>query len=151
MNVRNRAGELALAGFFAAVGIFWIVTAAKLSMWDGFSPASGFLPLLYGVLLVGLAIAATVVDVFGSGDNTEGQTPIDRPMLILLALAAGVAGIDHAGFFASMFLAMLFLFRIAERLPLASSFATAAGTALVLTLVFRTWLGVPLPAGPWGF
>ncbi len=72
-------------------------------------------------------------------------------MLVLLALSAGVAGIEVAGFPVSMFLAMLFLFRIAERLPLGASLATSAGSALVLTVVFRTWLGVPLPAGPWGF
>ncbi len=38
-----------------------------------------------------------------------------------------------------------------ERLPVVASLAVSAGSALVLTLVFRTWLGVPFPAGPWGF
>jgi hypothetical protein len=71
--------------------------------------------------------------------------------MVLLAVAAGAAGIETAGFFASMFVMMLFLFRVAEKRPLLSSLLAAAGTALFLTLVFRTWLGVPLPAGPWGF
>ena len=50
-----------------------------------------------------------------------------------------------------MFLAMLFLFRVVEKLPTLSSILASAGTAAVLTLVFRSWLGVPLPKGPWGF
>ncbi len=70
---------------------------------------------------------------------------------MLLALAAGVAGIEPAGFFAAMFLTMLFLFRIVEKSSLVSSVIASAATSAVLTLVFRTWLGVPLPKGPWGF
>jgi hypothetical protein len=36
-------------------------------------------------------------------------------------------------------------------LPLVTSVGVAAGSSLALTLVFRTWLGVPFPVGPWGF
>lgn len=144
-------GELLLCLVFIGIGVFWIAVAAGMSMWDGFAPASGFLPLVYGVLLAGLAIAATVVNAFSSGGGAAAEDPIARPLLVLLALCAGVAGIEIAGFFVSMFLAMLFLFRVAERLPLIASLAVSAGAASVLTLVFRRWLGVPLPAGPWGF
>ena len=54
-------GELLLCLVFIGIGVFWIAVAADMSMWDGFAPASGFLPLVYGVLLAGLAIAATLV------------------------------------------------------------------------------------------
>lgn len=151
MRLRGLGGELALSLVFVGTGVFWIAVAAGKPLWEGFSPATGFLPLVYGVLLVALAVAATAVDVLGADGDDEPKTPVGRPLMILLALAAGVAGIETAGFFASMLLAMLFLFRIAERRPLVASLATATGSALVLTLVFRTWLGVPLPAGPWGF
>ena len=151
MKLRGLEGELVLSLVFVGTGVFWIAVAAGKPLWEGFAPATGFLPLVYGVLLVLLAIAATVVDVLGKGADEAPKTPAGRPLMILLALAAGVAGIETAGFFASMLLAMLFLFRVAERRPMVASAATAAGSALVLTLVFRSWLGVPLPAGPWGF
>lgn len=151
MRLRAMGGELALCTVFIATGVFWIVSASGLQMWDGFAPATGFLPLVFGILLAVLGIAATAVDVLSADGDAEAKSPPGRPLMIVLALAAGVAGIESAGFFASMFLAMLFLFRVAERRPLVTSAGVAAGTSLVLTLVFRTWLGVPLPAGPWGF
>ncbi len=151
MNLRAIRGEFALCSIFIATGVFWVAVAVGLPMWEGFAPATGFLPLVYGVLLAVLGIAATAADVLSVAVDGEAKSPVGRPLMILLALAAGVAGIESAGFCVSMFLAMLFLFRVAERLPIVSSLAVSAGSALVLTLVFRTWLGVPFPVGPWGF
>lgn len=151
MRLRGFEGELLLCVVFIGAGLFWVAVAAGMPLWDGFAPASGFLPLLYGVLLAVLAVAATLADVLGRGEGGEAKAPVRRPAMVLLALAAAVAGIETAGFFASMALAMLFLFRVAERLPIVGSVAAAIGVAAGLTLVFRSWLGVPLPAGPWGF
>jgi hypothetical protein len=151
MNLRAMGGELALCTVFIATGAFWVAGASGLQLWDGFAPATGFLPLVYGILLAVLGIAATAVDVLSADGDAEAKSPPGRPLMIILALAAGVAGIETAGFFASMFLSMLFLFRVAERLPLVTSVGVAAGSSLALTLVFRTWLGVPFPVGPWGF
>ncbi len=151
MKLRGLEGELLLCAVFIGAGAFWVAVAAGMPLWDGFAPATGFLPMMYGVLLAALALAATLVDVLGRAEGGEAKTPIGRPVMVLLALAAAVAGIETAGFFASMLLAMLFLFRVAERLPIIGAIAAATGTAACLTLVFRSWLGVPLPAGPWGF
>ena len=151
MKLRGFEGELGLCAVFIGAGAFWVAVAAGMPLWDGFAPASGFLPLVYGALLAILALAATLVDVLGRADGGETKAAIGRPLMVLLALAAGAAGIETAGFFASMLFAMLFLFRVAERLPLVTSIATATGTAASLTVIFRSWLGVPLPAGPWGF
>lgn len=151
MRSRLLPGELILCTIFAGTGVFWIVHALKLPLWDGFAPSSGFLPLVYGGLLVVLAVAATASDAVAAPDDAAEKTPPQRALMILLALTAGVAGIEIAGFFASMFLLMLFLFAVAERAPILPSLAVAATSSLVLTVVFRKWLGVPLPAGPWGF
>jgi putative tricarboxylic transport membrane protein len=149
-RLRAKGGEIALCLLFVATGAFWIAVAAGMPLWNGFAPATGFLPLVFGALLVALAVAATLIDVLAPAASDK-RAPAGRAVMILLAIAAGAAGIETAGFFASMFLAMLFLFRFAEKLPLRASLLASAGTALFLTLVFRTWLGVPLPSGPWGF
>lgn len=152
MRLRDLAGELVLCAVFIATGVLWVAIAFGMPLWDGFAPAAGFLPLVYGILLAVLAVAATFVDVVGRRRaDGDGRPAVARPMMILLAVAAGAAGIETAGFFASMLLAMLFLYRVAERLPLLRAIAAAGATSGGLTLVFRSWLGVPLPAGPWGF
>lgn len=152
MPLRTRAGEVLLGLVFIAAGLFWIHQALKMRLWEGFAPASGFLPLIYGMLLVVLAAAAVVGDLLAPAkDDADDRQPIGRVGLVLLAIAAGAAGIETAGFAASVFLAVLFLYAVVERLALLASVLAALGTALVLTVVFRNWLGVPLPAGPWGF
>jgi putative tricarboxylic transport membrane protein len=151
MRLRAAPGEIALGLAFAAAGAFWVDLALRMPLWDGFAPASGFLPLAYGMLLVGLAFAALLVESTSADQPESERGPMARPMLVIAAMAAGIAGIEPAGFAAAMFLAMLFLFKAAEKLPLLPSLLASAGTAAVLTLVFRTWLGVPLPKGPWGF
>ena len=147
-----RRGEAALAAVFAAAGIFWVAVASGMQMWDGFAPASGFLPFVFGVLLIALSLAAGLSTAFAPADSQASAAGgVRRPLLVLLTLAVATTGIETVGFCASVFVATLFLFRVAEKLPILASLFTAAGTAIGLTLVFRTWLGVPLPAGPWGF
>jgi hypothetical protein len=149
MGFRGKAGDLAIAGVFAIAGAFWMREAAKLPLWDGFAPGSGFLPLIFGALLAAFALAAGFVALREEAPEAPGG--LGRPTLVTLALLGGAAGIESAGFFASMFAMMAFLFLVAERRRPLPSVATAAGMALLLTGVFRGWLGVPLPAGPWGF
>jgi hypothetical protein len=151
MKIRGLGGELALCLVFMGTGAFWVAVALGLPLWEGFAPATGLLPLVYGALLIGLAVSATFVDVLGADPDAEARQPVGRAVTILLALAAGVLGIETAGFFASMAAAMLFLFAFVEKRPVVPSLLAATGTSLLLTLVFRTWLGVPLPSGPWGF
>jgi hypothetical protein len=50
-----------------------------------------------------------------------------------------------------MFAMLLFLYAVVERLPLVVASVVSAAAAGILSVVFRTWLGVPLPLGPWGF
>jgi hypothetical protein len=50
----------------------------------------------------------------------------------------------------AVFLFLLFLFALVERLPILTSLLVAAATTVILFLIFRTWLGVQLPIGPLG-
>ena len=77
--------------------------------------------------------------------------PVVKPLVILVALTAGVIGIDVAGFGPAVLLLLMFLFAAVERLPIIRSTLVAAGTTAALILIFRIWLGVPLPAGLFGF
>lgn len=150
MQSRPAFGEVGLALVFAALGLIWMVGGLRLQFWEGFAPQSGFLPFIYGVLLVGLS-GLTVAGLFYGMAYEGEQQPIGKPLMVLAALFACVAGLETAGFALSIFLALLFMFVVVEKLNVLFSIGVAAGTAVFLILVFKVWLGVPLPAGPFGY
>jgi hypothetical protein len=143
MRLSVDKGELALALVFAVLAVLWIAKGATMPLWQGFAPDSGFLPLLYGVLLFVLA-AAVLVQLLATKHARPGEA-IRKPLVILGALVATVAALPLAGFAISVFALLLFLYAAVERLPLVHSVVVSSATTGVLYLVFKTWLGVPLP------
>ena len=149
MQNRVAIGELVLAAFFVALGLLWVGAAIRMPLWEGFAPQSGFMPLWYGVILIGLTVAV-VVNLFLQKDDAKKEEPIGKPLIVLVVFAAGIAGLEPMGFGPAVFLMLLFMFALVERLPIISSVLAAAGTTAVLFLIFRTWLNVGLPVGPLG-
>jgi putative tricarboxylic transport membrane protein len=149
MPSRFAQGEVILALLFAALGILWLVTALGMPFWQGFAPESGFVPFWYGVILVGLS-AAILVNLFRQKEAGTETPPIGKPLLVLAALAAGILGLEPAGFGPAVFLLLLFMFVAMEKLPIFRSIVVAAATTGVLLLIFKVWLRIPLPTGPFG-
>ena len=149
MRQRIATGELVLALFFALLGVLWIAAAARMPLWQGFVPQSGFMPLWYGIALAGLA-AAILARILFEKDEKQVEEPIGKALVVIAVIAATVVGLSLIGFAPSIFLMLLALFAAVERLPLARSIAVAAAVTAVLFLVFHTWLRVPLPLGRWG-
>lgn len=141
--MRLLKGELVLALVFVALGGLWIAKAARMSLWEGFAPDSGFLPLAYGALLCALALA--VLGQLLAAPAAPGGENIRKPLMVLGALAAAVAALPFAGFAVSVFALLLFLYAAIERLPLLTSGVVSGVTTALLYVVFKTWLGVPLP------
>jgi FtsH-binding integral membrane protein len=149
MRSRVALGEILLALFFMGLGLLWVLTAIRMPLWQGFAPQSGFMPLWYGVILIGLT-GATLFNLFMQKDSAKAEDPIAKPIIVLAIFAAGIAGLEPMGFGPAVFLMLLFMFAFVERLPIVPSVLVAAGTTAVLFLIFRTWLNVGLPVGPLG-
>jgi hypothetical protein len=149
MKSRVAPGEIALAVFFAALGLLWVGAAIRMPLWEGFAPQSGFMPLWYGVILTGLT-GAVLFNLFMQKDSAKAEDPIAKPLIVLAVFAAGIAGLEPMGFGPAVFLMLLFMFALVERLPIVPSLLVSAGTTAVLFLIFRTWLNVGLPVGPLG-
>mgnify|MGYP001260745693 CR=1 FL=1 len=147
---RAEPGGVLLALLFAAVGVVWIVGALALPMWEGFAPNLGFMPLIYGCLLVGLSVIV-IAGLFVTGNGGSTRPPLGKPVLLLVALTGAVVGLNTAGFVLSIFLMLAFMYGVVERRPVGMSLLVAAGTSGILYAIFATWLRVPLPKGPWGF
>jgi hypothetical protein len=148
MRIAARKGDLAIAGLFAVLGLVWIVESLDFPLWAGFAPDSGFLPLVYGVLLFGLSLAVALSLLLAPSEGSESE-PLTKPLLVLLALVVSVGMVGYAGFVAPLFALMMFLYAYVERLPPIRSFLAAAATTAVLVLVFEHWLKIPLPLSPW--
>ena len=149
---RVSVGEVILASVFGATGLYWALTAAAMPLWDGFAPDSFFLPLVYGALLTLLSVGVIVVPMLTGGTEQQAaEEPVRKPLLVTGALLFAAVATEPLGFVASIFVMLLFLYAVVERLPPLIAFVVSAVTAGILAVVFRTWLGVPLPLGPWGF
>ena len=136
-------GELVLALFFTLIGARWILRALRMPLWEGFAPDSGFLPLVYGVLLATLA-AVVLLQLALAKDGSNAET-IRKPLIVMGALIAAVAALPIVGFVISVFALLVFLYAGVERLRLLPSAIAAAAITGSLYLVFKAWLGVPLP------
>jgi len=141
--VRVVKGELVLALFFVAIGALWIARAARMPKWEGFAPDSGFLPLIYGLLLATLSLAA-IAQILAGGPVAVREE-IRKPLLVLAALTGTVAALPFVGFAIAVFVLLLFLYGFVERLPWLNATVVSAATTGALYVVFKTWLSVPLP------
>jgi hypothetical protein len=150
MKLTALKGELAFAVLFAVVGLVWIVRSFELPFWAGFAPDSGFLPLVYGVLVLGLS-TAVIVTLFTNPPDTSGREPLRKSFLVGGALLVGVASATWLGFAIPLFGMMLFMYAYVERLPVIRSVLVSAVTTGILVLIFEHWLKIPLPLSPWGF
>ena len=142
-------GDGGLALLFGALGLVWLSGSLGMPFWEGFAPQSGFLPFFYGLLLAGLTLAILIGTWFERRAAQDAE-PVGKPLVILVALTAAAIGVEVAGFGVAVFLLLLFLFAAVERLPVIKSLIVAGATTAALILIFRTWLAVPLPAGPLG-
>jgi hypothetical protein len=150
MQGRIAIGELVLAAFFVALGLLWVASAARMPLWSGFAPQSGFMPLWYGIVLIGLT-GTVVLNLFRQNEAAAPEQPIGKPLLVLAAFAACIFGLEPMGFGPAVFLMLLFMFVFIERLAIVPSLLVAAATTTILFLIFKTWLKVTLPIGPLGF
>lgn len=150
MTRRVSLGDLGLAAGFAAMGLVWLAGARDMPMWERETPGPGWLPFAFGVLLVVLSAAAGLQALRRADAPPEAPGALRKPLLVLAATLAAVLGLEVVGFVAAIFLMLLVLYALAERKPLLGSLLAAAGVSAALHLIFVTWLGVPLPAGPFG-
>jgi len=148
-------GERLLGAVFGALGVFWIFESLDLTYMGEFAPGSGFLPLWLGIALVSLAAIFLLRtrsqpsdDEWAAGPNYRFRR---RTVPIALGLFACVASIGWIGFGVAIAAYLVFLVRFVEHYPWRMALAIGLGTAIGLHLVFQSWLGVPLPEGPWGF
>jgi putative tricarboxylic transport membrane protein len=147
MRLRGELVAGVLCGLFA---VLWIATALGLPYMGEYAPGSGFLPLWLGVGL----LALSAIHVVSSARARAAATPAGnwrKVVAVTLGLIVCVAVIEKLGFVVAVGAYLLFLLRGVEKEPWRTSLGVTVVVIAVLFGLFRLWLQVPLPKGPWGF
>jgi putative tricarboxylic transport membrane protein len=142
----------------AALTIFGVVAvqqAWRLPFGAVTRPAAGFFPLCLAVALTVVAAAVWVRALRGDPDVVAAAAParggLARAAATLATLLAYAVALEPVGFGVATFVLIVVLLRAVEpqRWPVALGGAVLA--VLASHVLFRVWLGVRLPVGPWGF
>jgi putative tricarboxylic transport membrane protein len=147
--------QLGTAVVLLVLGLAGIIEARKLPFGSVATPGPGFFPLC---LAAGFSLVALALVIRSRGEREgEGAAPLilpgrrDKVIAAIVTLVAYALVLEWLGFIAATFLLMLVLFRAVEPQRWIVALGGAAACALLSHLVFRIWLGVRLPRGPWGF
>jgi putative tricarboxylic transport membrane protein len=148
MTSADRVSGLLLLAFSAVV----MQQARALPYWTADAPGPGFVPFWLGGLLGCLAIALIVRRAPPRRHDESVATGREPLVAMVVALTAGAAALSlvaglvlASGLFTAVTLAYLHPGHVRGNIAL------SVATPIVVWLVFVRWLGVALPAGPFGF
>ena len=142
----------------AALTIFGVVAvqqAWRLPFGAITRPAAGFFPLC---LASALTVVAAVVWLRALRGDTQvvaarasARGGLLRVAATLATLFAYAFALEHIGFGVATFVLIVVLLRAVEPQPWPLVLGGAVTAVVASHVLFRVWLGVRLPVGPWGF
>lgn len=144
-------GDRIFAGLIGLCGVVWIVQSRHLIYWGEFAPGSGFLPIWLGVVLVALVVVYLAMSFRNLVPSAAAPSRPRHVGAVALGLIVCIGLLEWLGFVVSVALYLAFLIGWLERRPLREVAAVSLGTSFGLWLIFKVWLKVPFPEGPWGF
>ena len=151
-----RRRDLGAAAVLLAFGLFALTQARGLRFGSIVSPGPGFFPLClagaFASVSLGL-VASALRTPPGTVARTPGGDLVGRLKVagMLAALLAYALVLEPAGFPLATFALLLFFFKALQRQRWLVALGASLATALAMYVVFKVWLGVNLPPGPWRF
>lgn len=153
-SARENAGRAApnfgaaiLPMVLLGIGVACTWRGAQLGFWQNNLPAAGFMPMIYGALMVLCAVPVALSEL-RSGPSHERFA---KPLMLAGVVCVTILGFGILGGIVSLFLMMLGLFVLVERLPPLRSLLVSLIGAGLFHFIFVRGLSVALPIGPWGF
>jgi putative tricarboxylic transport membrane protein len=149
-----RMRDVAAAAVLLLVGLAAFVQGRGLPFGSIAAPGPGFFPRVVAAALAVVAILLLSRALAARQEPAGSSVPPDariRLTAVVGALFAFTAVLEPLGFLAATFLLMVVLFRVVERHRWTIVVAESAAAAVASHVLFKTWLGVRLPPGPWGF
>jgi hypothetical protein len=144
------------AGFLLLLGIAGTVESWRLVLGEFGKPGAGFFPfyLALGLLITSLALVGQSVlgrEVErGSSLGSSGAKGAWKVVSALLGLFLYAFVFEMIGFLLSTFFLIVFFLRTVAAIHWPLTLGGSLAGALLSYLLFKVWLQVQLPAGPWG-
>lgn len=144
-------GDVLRGGFLVALGVISFLEALRLrDDWLG----AKLMPAAMALALIVLGVSHCLTSVVRPGADlprTAGA-PRWRPSAFVFgALVLFVAALPRIGFLPATALFLLALVRLLGTFSWTTAIALSGAIAIASHVVFRLWLGMPLPRGPLGF
>ena len=144
------------AGFLLLFGLLAFFEARKLLVGELGRPGPGFFPFyLAGAFSIVslLLLIQSLRQATGEEKAVQDSAPSLRRgkiVWILFGLLLYVFALEPLGFLLPTFALMLFLFKAVDPLRWTAAIAGAVATSALTYAIFKLWLQIPFPAGPWG-
>lgn len=151
-----KSRHLVLGIVLLAVSALTGFEAVQLTYWTALGPGPGFFPFWLSVLLGTLSLLLCVIAWPAWRARPRGGVLPDRMIMAKMAVVLGALGgvvvlLEHAGFRVTMLaMYLVVLYGLGRRDFIVSPLVALAGSFGAF-YVFTHWLGVPLPAGPFGW
>ena len=147
MAGRDRAAAAVLLAF----GLVALEEARKLRFGSIAKPGPGFFPVALAAAfsLVCLVLLVNALRARDAGATTGVRLGWPKIVATMAALFVYAFVLERLGFVVATFALLLFFFKALERQRWLTALAGSLVTAFVTYLVFKVWLNVQLPAGPW--
>ena len=135
----------------AALATYIIVLARQWEYLGPDGPGPGFFPLWYGIAMAALSGVLVISSVWRERGTGVEWKKIGRALAVWFALAVSIAALKPLGFVVSLAALTFFIAAVMYRRPPALAAALAVANAAAFYVLFALALGVPLPAGVFGF
>jgi len=149
-----RKYDLISSLFLFLTGLWIAVASMGLPVGKIWNPGPGFVPLLIGSLLAMVSFIL-LVRKFLQGSSRSKPFWLDKrrwPKVLstVVFLAIYIVVLPLFGFLLTTLFIMIFLFKAVGELDWKFSIGGAILTSSLSYLLFKFWLGVQFPGGPWG-
>jgi hypothetical protein len=147
--------DLTSSLFWIASGTLIIIGSLRLQLGVPQNPGPGFLPFLVGILILILSVALLIRSLHAREEKeNRSASGVARNFKLIGTIAAlflFAFAFPHTGFLITTIPLMIFLSRVIGELNWKISLAIGLLTSFGMYALFKLWLQVQFPVGPWGF
>ena len=150
--LRYRSAELAVAGFFFALGAVVIYDSVRLGTgWADDGPRPGYFPFYVGLIICVSALVNAVRALLVPAAKNKTFVEVGQLKMVLTVLvptALYVLAVTWIGIYVSSIAFIAFFMRWLGKYAWWKAAAVSIGAAVVFFVIFEKWFQIPLPKGP---